>query len=220
MSKVVDVLTRHGPARWHVDEPAGRAMGDFALGHGAGGGVSSPDVVMLAATMAAAGFRVGRFEQPWRVSGRRVAAQSAQLDEAWCNAMPRFASGSMPLLVGGRSAGARVACRTAGKLGAAGVVALAFPLHPPGKPDKSRMAEIPSSIPVLAIQGDRDAFGTADEVIEAAAGLPLLTVLAVTGADHSLRVRRQGPITQGEADEIVMIAVRRWALRAARGNHR
>ena len=220
MNEVVDVLTRHGTARWYVDEPAGRAVGDFAMGHGAGGGVSSPDVVMLAATMVAAGFRVGRLEQPWRVSGRRIAAQPAQLDEAWCDAMPRFVSGSMPLLVGGRSAGARVACRTAVELGATGVVALAFPLHPPGKPDRSRMIEIPSSIPVLAIQGDRDVFGTADEVVEAAAGLPRLTVLAVTGADHSLRVRWRGPITQGEADEILAIAARRWAFRAVRGNHR
>lgn len=219
MTEVADVLTRHGPGRWHIDEPAGRVVGDLALGHGAGGGVESSDVVVLAATMVVAGFRVGRFEQPWRVSGRRIAAPPAQLDEAWCDAMPHFAGASLPLVVGGRSAGARVACRTAEQLGATGVVAVAFPLHPPGKPDKSRLAEIPS-IPVLAVQGDRDAFGSAGEMVEAGSRLPHLTVLQVPGADHSLRVLQRGPITQREAEEMVTIAVRRWALLAVRGNHR
>lgn len=219
MTEVADVSTRHGPSRWHIDEPAGRALADLALGHGAGGGVESPDLVVLAATMVAAGFRVGRFEQPWRVSGRRIAAQPAQLDAAWCDALPFFVSASLPLVVGGRSAGARVACRTAERLGAVGVVALSFPLHPPGKLDKSRLAEIPSS-PVLVVQGGRDAFGSADEVVAAGRMLPNLTVLPVPGADHSLRVWTQSPITQGEADEIVAIGTCRWTLSVVRGNHR
>ncbi len=197
----------------------GRRWQTLLLGHGAGGGVESPDMVRLTAAMVTAGFRVGRFEQPWRTSGRRVAAPPPQLDAAWCDAMPHFTSGLSPLVVGGRSAGARVACRTAERLGAAGVVALAFPLHPPGRPDRSRLAEIPS-VPVLVVQGSRDAFGSAVEVAEAGRGLAHLTVLGVAGADHSLRVGKQGPLTQGEADEIVAIGVRRWTLSVVRGNHR
>lgn len=219
MTEVSGVATRHGIGRWHIDEPAGRSIGDVALGHGAGGGVEAPDLVLVMAVLVAAGFRVGRFEQPWRVSGRRVAAPPAQLDAAWCDAVPTLTDGSSPLVVGGRSAGARVACRTAERLGAAGVLALAFPLHPPGRPERSRRDEIPP-VPVLTVQGDRDAFGTADEVIEAGSGLPRLTTLTVPGADHSLRVGRQGPITQGEADELVALGARRWTLALVRGNHR
>ena len=219
MTVVADAATRHGPGRWHIDEPVGRALADVALGHGAGGGVESPDLAVVTRAMVAAGFRVGRFEQPWRVAGRRVGAPPVQLDAAWCDALPRFTSGSSPLVVGGRSAGARVACRTAERLGAPGVLALAFPLHPPGRPDRSRLSEIPS-IPVLVVQGGRDSFGGAAEVVEAGHALARLTVLAVPGADHSLRVWKQGPITQAEADEVVAVGTRRWARSVMQGNHR
>lgn len=219
MTDVVGAATRHGPGRWHIDEPVDRVLADVALGHGAGGGVESPDLVVVTRAMVAAGFRVGRFEQPWRVDGRRVAAPPAHLDAAWYDALPHFTSGSSPLVVGGRSAGARVACRTAERLGAEGVLALAFPLHPPGRPDRTRLSEIPS-MPVLAVQGGRDSFGSAAEVVEAGRALPRLTVLAVPGADHSLRVWKKGPITQGEADEVLAVGTRRWIRSVVQGNHR
>ena len=219
MTEIDEVSTRHGRGRWHVDEPMGRAIAQLAIGHGAGGGVDSPDLDVVARAMVAAGFRVGRFEQPWRVAGRRIAGPPGQLDAAWCDAMPAFVNPGLPLVVGGRSAGARVACRTSGSVGALAVVALAFPLHPPGRPDKSRAAELPG-LPVLVAQGDRDSFGSADDVLAAGSGLAGLSVLPLPGADHALRVWVKGPITQGEADEILALGVRRWALAAVRGNHR
>lgn len=105
-----------------------------------------------------------------------------------------------------------MACRTAAELDAAGVLALAFPLHPPGRPEKSRRSELTSSLPLLVVQGTRDAFGTAAEMVDAVGEHPA-EVAAVTGADHGLRVGRSGPLTQGEADELLLLAVQRW-LRA------
>jgi predicted alpha/beta-hydrolase family hydrolase len=169
------------------------------------------------------GFQVARFEQPWRVAGRRVAGPPSQLDAAWCEALPVLyagrASQQPPLVVGGRSAGARVACRTAGEVDAVGVLALAFPLHPPGRPERSRGDELPRN-PALVVQGGRDPFGTPDDVVRAGTGRKSLTVLAVPGADHALRVSRSAPITQREADELVAVGVRRWVLQLVTGNHR
>lgn len=220
MTEVVETQTSYGPARWHVDRPAVTPRAVLALGHGAGGGVDTHDLTVVAATVVAAGVLVARFEQPWRVAGRRVAAAGNQLDAAWRESMASpdvLCDARLPLLVGGRSAGARVACRTAAALGAIGVVNLAFPLHPPGRPDRSRVDELPN-LPVLVVQGDRDAFGSAGEVSAAAEGARSLTVVAVAGADHSLRVLRRGPLTQSEADEIVGMGVRRWVLGRLRGN--
>ncbi|MCZ3389189.1 MAG: hypothetical protein LH645_08730 [Actinomycetia bacterium] len=219
VTEVVDVDTRHGLGRWYVDEPVGRTVANLAIGHGAGGGVESADLVVVAKAMAAAGFRVGRFEQPWRLAGRRVAGPPRQLDAAWCDALPDFASAQRPLIVGGRSAGARVACRTAVAAGASGVLALAFSLQPPGRPGGSRFAEIPA-LPVLVVQGDRDAFGGPNYVVQSGAGSSGLSVLPIPGADHALNVVKSGPITLAEAHEIITIGVRRWALAVVRGNLR
>jgi predicted alpha/beta-hydrolase family hydrolase len=104
-----------------------------------------------------------RVEQPWRVAGKRVAPAPARLDVAWTAVLDRLRGDGVltgPLVLGGRSAGARVACRTATALGAIGVLALAFPLHPPGRPEKSRQAELDAvGLPVLVVQGESDPFG-------------------------------------------------------------
>jgi predicted alpha/beta-hydrolase family hydrolase len=112
-----------------------------------------------------------------------------------------------------------VACRTAGDVDAIGVLALAFPLHPPGRPERSRGDELPG-IPALVVQGGRDPFGTPGDLVRAGNGRKSLTVLAVPGADHALRVSRSAPITQREADELVAVGVRRWVLQLVTGNHR
>lgn len=118
-------------------------------------------------------------EQPWRVRGRKVAEAPPRLDAAWVDVLATM-EGS-PLVVGGRSAGARVACRTAAAVGADAVLCLAFPLHPPGRPERSRLAELAAvPVPVLVVQGDRDAFG-----------VPPGAVL-VPGADHGFRVAKGG----------------------------
>jgi uncharacterized protein len=141
-------------------------MGSLVLGHGAGGGVGAPD--LQAAVKAASARRLTSvlIEQPYRVAGRRAPAPTGQLDAAWVAAIGQLRERELPrgpLVVGGRSAGARVACRTAGELGAHAVVCLAFPVHPPGKaddPSKSRLAELEAvNVPVLVIQGESDPFG-------------------------------------------------------------
>jgi predicted alpha/beta-hydrolase family hydrolase len=183
-----EVGTPLGPARVHRDEPDGAARGTLVLGHGAGGGGQSADLTALALGAAAAGWRVLRVDQPWRVAGRRIAPAPARLDEGWTAVLAGLrADGELPgaLVLGGRSAGARVACRTAAEQGAAGVLALAFPLHPPRRPEKSRAAELRGvAVPLLVVQGERDAFGRPPEVTEALVGHPG-RVHAVPG-DHAL----------------------------------
>jgi pimeloyl-ACP methyl ester carboxylesterase len=156
------------------------------LGHGAGGGIRAPDLRAAAAAALEARYTVALVEQPYRVAGRRSPAPAKQLDAAW-RAVVAHLCGSelcgLPLIAGGRSAGARVACRTAAETGAVAVLCLAFPLHPPGKaadPGKSRLGELDEvSVPVLVVQGERDPFGMPPEG-------PNRTVIRVPG-DHSLR---------------------------------
>jgi predicted alpha/beta-hydrolase family hydrolase len=191
------VATSLGPARLTVDQ-ASAATAVLWLGHGAGGGIDSRDLVALAATLPQHGITVVRHEQPWRVAGKKVAPRPAALDDGWLETAPlvtELAQG-LPLLVGGRSAGARVACRTADAVGAAGVVCLAFPLHPPGRPEKSRQDELLlPHVPVLVIQGERDRFGSAGSVASATAGRTGIRVVMVPGADHGLAVLKSSPLS-------------------------
>jgi len=130
------------------------------LGHGAGGGVESPDLVGAAEAAHEAGLSVALVEQPYRVAGRRSPAPANQLDAAWVAVIEQLDFGGVPLLTGGRSAGARVACRTAADVGAVAVLCLAFPVHPPGKPEKSRLDELDAvQVPTLVVQGESDPFG-------------------------------------------------------------
>ena len=158
----VDLETPHGPARAHV-EVADDARAALVLGHGAGGGVAARDLVAAQQVALAEGVAVALVEQPYLVAGRRSPAPAPQLDAAWIAAVEQLLDGALralPLIAGGRSAGARVACRTAAATGAVGVLCLAFPLHPPGRPEKSRQAELDAvGLPVLVVQGESDPFG-------------------------------------------------------------
>jgi predicted alpha/beta-hydrolase family hydrolase len=185
---ILDVDTPLGLARAHLTD--GGARGTLVLGHGAGGGIESADLVELTAEAAAAGWRVVLVEQPWRVAGRRIAAAPPKLDEAWTVVLDLLRANALltgPLVLGGRSAGARVACRTAAAQDAAGVLALAFPLHPPGKPEKSRAGELTGvSVPVCVVQGETDAFGRPEDIAAVLTGRANASVYAVPG-DHSLK---------------------------------
>ena len=176
-----EIATPHGPARAHlqpVDDP--RAL--LLLGHGAGGGVTAPDLVTAAKVANESGVGVALVEQPYRVAGRRSVAPAHQLDAAWL-AVADALRGDVPLLCGGRSSGARVACRTAAETGAIGVLCLAFPVHPPGRPEKTRLAELDAvGVPVLVVQGERDPFG----MPPAADG----RTVAVVNGDHGLKADR------------------------------
>jgi len=210
-TSTVDLSTPTGTARLHVFAVS-RARALVVLGHGAGRGVDTEDLLGLAATLPAHGVSVVLVDQPWVVAGRRVAVAPAALDLAWvpCVAAAREAAGASrrtPLVVGGRSAGARVACRTADLVGADAVLLLAVPLVPPAaRRDADRHAAalaarsaelrepLGTGIPLVAAQGDRDAFGGPRE-LRAALGRVSATraeVVAVTGADHALRVGAGG----------------------------
>jgi uncharacterized protein len=186
----VDVDTPLGPARVLAAEPPGTVVGTLVLGHGAGGGAEAADLVAIADEAPSAGWRVLRVEQPWRVAGKRIAPAPARLDVAWTAVLHSLRDDDRltgPLVLGGRSAGARVACRTATALGAAAVLALAFPLHPPGRPEKSRADELTGAgVPVLVVQGETDAFGRPADIAAVLDGRPDASVYAVPG-DHSLK---------------------------------
>jgi predicted alpha/beta-hydrolase family hydrolase len=177
------VRTPRGDARIELDQPEPQAGTLLVLGHGAGGDVTAPDLVAVRDAALGAGMAVARITQPYRVAGRRAPAPAAHLDEAWLAAVTALRAlpslSQHTLVLGGRSSGARVACRTASQLGAAGVIALAFPEHPPGKPDRSRGAELRTGVPTLVVNGDRDPFG-------APAPGPGIDLRLVPG-DHSLK---------------------------------
>lgn len=204
---VHQVDTAQGPGRLHLDLVADAEV-TLVLGHGAGGGIESVDLVALAARLPARGVSVVRYEQPWRVAGRKVAVAPPRLDEAWLPAVEVLReSGAVEgrLVLGGRSAGARVACRTADALGAHAVLCLAFPLHPPGHPEKSRVAELLApGVPRLVLQGTRDAFGAPDEVRSAAADDPDVVVVDLPGGDHGYRVAASGPLTRPALLDLVV----------------
>jgi predicted alpha/beta-hydrolase family hydrolase len=180
----VEVTTPRGVAWADVDRPAGTPVGLLVLGHGAGGGVEAADLLATRRAALEAEWAVARVTQPYRVAGRRSPPAGPVLDEAWLPVVTKVRSGRglrvLPVVFGGRSSGARVACRTATAGHAAGVLALAFPLHPPGHPERSRLDELAQpSVPVLVVQGDRDPFG----MPPAADGRRIVVV----PGDHSLR---------------------------------
>jgi predicted alpha/beta-hydrolase family hydrolase len=189
------VDTPHGLARAHL-HPATPPRAALALGHGAGGGVVSKDLAATTEVAVSEGFTVALVEQPYRVAGRRSPAPARQLDAAWTAVIDHLRSGELnglPLVVGGRSLGARVACRTAEEVGAVGVLCLAFPVHPPGRPEASRLSELDEvNVPVLVVQGERDPFGMPPPAEHR-------TVVQVPG-DHGLKADLEG----------VAAAVRAW----------
>jgi predicted alpha/beta-hydrolase family hydrolase len=183
--RLIAVDTPHGQANVHL-HPAPEPKAALVLGHGAAGGVSSPDLVAVTDVGRAEGLAVALVEQPYRVAGRRSPAPAHQLDTVWKAVVEHLVSDEvrgLPLLVGGRSLGARVACRTAEETGAVAVLCLAFPLQPPrraGKPVQSRLSELDAvTVPTLVVQGAGDPFGMPPATARR-------TVVEVAG-NHSLR---------------------------------
>jgi predicted alpha/beta-hydrolase family hydrolase len=162
-SRVLD--TPYGPARAELHCAAeGRAA--LLLGHGAGGGIAAPDLVAATRAAVDVGVHVALVEQPYRVAGRRAPAPANQLDAAWLAVVEHLGSSwfdDLPLVFGGRSSGARVACRTWSEGQAVAVLCLAFPVHPPGRPEKSRLDELDAvEVATLVVQGENDPFGRPD----------------------------------------------------------
>ncbi|WP_037816554.1 MULTISPECIES: alpha/beta family hydrolase [unclassified Amycolatopsis] len=176
----LEIDTEHGIARAELHcAPDGDAV--LLLGHGAGGGIGAKDLVAVARAATKVGVHVALVEQPYRVAGRRAPAPAKQLDTAWLTVADEVSArfDDLPLIFGGRSSGARVACRTASAGQAVAVLCLAFPEHPPGKPEKSRQAELDAvEVPALVIQGERDPFGRPEPA-------PHHEIVVVAG-DHAL----------------------------------
>ena len=188
---VLEIDSPHGPARAHL-HAANRPRGALVLGHGAAGGIGARDLQAATDVARSEGVGVALVEQPYAVAGRRSPAPARQLDTAWRAVVDHLRAGELrdlPLIVGGRSSGARVACRTAAESGAAAVLCLAFPLHAPGRgataPDKTRLPELDAvAVPTLVVQGDRDPFG----IPPAGPSRRVVTV----AANHSLRGDLEG----------------------------
>ena len=179
---ILDIDTPHGPARAHVTA-AEAPVAALVLGHGANGSVTAPDLVTVAEVARSERVSVVLVEQPYKVAGRRSAAPAHQLDAAWIAVIEHLRGGDLgdlPLIAGGRSSGARVACRTVAETGTVGVLCLAFPLHPPGRPEKSRQSELDAvQVPTLVVQGASDPFGMP-------AGGPNRSIVTVPG-NHGLK---------------------------------
>jgi predicted alpha/beta-hydrolase family hydrolase len=203
VSEIIE--TDAGTARitWHKARGARLVL---ALGHGAGGGIEARDLEAVADVLPGHGVSVARVEQPWRVAGKKMAPAPKTLDMGWRGIWPALAKPGLPVVAGGRSAGARVACRTATELGAAAVLALAFPLHPPGRPEKSRAEELlGAGVPALVVQGGNDPWGKPAEFPEGSHEL-----VEVPYGDHGFAVPKRAEITQEQALEILTDAVVQW----------
>ncbi len=213
------VSTPAGDARYTLFPPPSRSTAVralLALGHGAGGGIEAPDLRALAAALPPRGITVALVEQPWRVAGKKLAPAPKTLDAGWLpvvDALRATLPDGVPLLVGGRSAGARVACRTAAATGAAGVLALAFPLHPPGRPERSRAGELlDCPVPTLVVQGAKDPFGGGDAFPPLGADQRLL---ALPYGNHSFAVLKSALVSAEELLAQITDRVGEWALDVA-----
>ena len=205
--------TPHGEGRL-VTHRARSPFVTLLLSHGAGGGIEARDLQALAARLPRHGVTVVLLEQPWRVAGRKVATAPPTLDDALL-AAARTLRFRTPLVVGGRSAGARSAARCATGIAAVGCLALSFPLHPPGRPEKSRLPELAGAgVPTLLVQGEHDSMGRPEEF---PADLDHVDLAVVPGADHGLRVAKGAAVSQTEAVEIVVESTLEWLVREIPG---
>ncbi|MFD9221963.1 alpha/beta family hydrolase [Streptomyces sp. NPDC060064] len=206
VSRIEIIETAAGDARitWYAAE---RARLVLALSHGAGGGIEARDLQGIAGVLPQERVTVALVEQPWRVAGKKLAPAPKTLDVGWRGVWPALQKPGLPVVAGGRSAGARVACRTAQELGAVGVLALSFPLHPPGRPEKSRADELlGAGVPTLVVQGGNDPFGKPGEFPEGAYEL-----VEVPYGDHGFGVPKRAGMAEAEVVSIITDAVAGWA---------
>ncbi len=204
------IPTPKGDARLVVRR-AKRPVATLVLTHGFGGGIDAPDLVRLARTLPQQDISVTLVEMPWR-RARKPAPAPAMIDECYTAVVDSMRTRS-PLVIGGRSAGARSACRIARNVGARGVLALSFPLHPPGKPEKSRLSELQGArVRTLVIQGESDPFGTPEEFPGD------IDLAVVPAADHSMKVPKSASVSQADALAVVLEATLEWVVREVAGN--
>lgn len=208
MTDIRDIETPVGPARLHADRSR-HPKATLVLCHGAGRGIDSPDLVVLAGALPREGITVFRIEQPWVVAGKKVAPRPATLDVATVACLDAIRVRTQ-LVLGGRSAGARSACRLAKPMGAVGCLALSFPLHPPGRPESTRLPELlGAGVPTFVIQGERDVFGSPAE-------FPVGThVMTVPDADHGFAVPKRAALDAEQTLALIVEAVITWVITRA-----
>lgn len=211
MTYDLTIDTPHGEGRL-ITSRSKRPVATLLLSHGAGGGIDAIDLEALARHLPRNGITVARFEQPWKVAGRKVAGAPATLDAALTAAADKMRVRT-PMIVGGRSAGARSAARTAKRLGAVGCLALAFPLHRSGHPETSRLPELRGTrVPTLVVQGERDIMGRPEEF---PADLDLVTV---PDADHSFKVPFRAAVSQAQVLDLIVESTLEWIVREVVGS--
>ena len=231
-TEVWDIDTPSGVARAHVFAvPHGRPRASLVLGHGVGRAVDSPDLVAVAAALPADGIEVVLIEQPWHVAGRRIGGVASTLDGAWVASLRDLRSrgvGTRRLVVGGRSTGARVACRTAEEVAPAALLLLAFPLHPARRtsvtgPPPTRLPELAAAarlLPTVVLQGTRDRMGTAGEIAaDLAEESVTARVVPIIDADHSFVVPARSNSSTESALDLVVRGARSTALRIVDGHY-
>ena len=232
MTTVWDIDTPSGVARAHFHPvPHGRPRASLVLGHGIGRGVDAIDLVAIAGALPVDGIEVVLIEQPWRVEGRRVGGAASTLDRAWLACIKDLRSrgiGTRRLVAGGRSAGARVACRTVAEVEPAALLLLAFPLHPARRtsvtgPPPSRLPELVVAArraPTVVVQGTRDNLGTPQEIAVGLAEEDVTArVVPIWAADHSFHVPARAQTTTADALDMVVRAARSTALRIVDGRY-
>lgn len=232
MTSIWEIDTPSGVARAHFHPvPNGRPRASLVLGHGVGRGVDAVDLVALAEALPSDGIEVVLVEQPWRVAGRRLGGAASTLDRAWLSCLRDVRSrgiGTRRLVAGGRSTGARVACRTVAEVEPAALLLLAFPLHPARRttvttPAPSRLPELVEAarrVPTVVVQGTRDSLGTPGEIaVGLAEEAVTARVVPVWAADHSFQVPARAQTTTAEALDMVVRAARSTALRIVDGHY-
>lgn len=232
VTAVWDIDTPSGLARAHFHPAShGRPRASLVLGHGVGRGVDAVDLAAIASALPDDGIEVVLIEQPWRVAGRRLGGAASALDRAWVTCLRDVRSrgiGTRRLVVGGRSTGARVACRTVGDVKPAALLLLAFPLHPARRttvtgPAPTRLPEVVEAaraVPIVVIQGTRDALGSPGEIaVGLAEGEATARVVPVWAADHCFQVPARAQTTTEEALDMVVRAARSTALRIVDGHY-
>lgn len=232
MTTVWDIETSSGLARAYLHPvPHGRPRASLVLGHGIGGGVDAAELVAIAEALPEDGIEVVLVEQPWRVAGRRLGGPAPTLDRAWIACLRDLRSrgvGTKRLVVGGRSTGARVACRTVGEVLPDALLLLAFPLNPPRRtsmtgPPPTRLPELVEAaraVPTVVVQGTRDSFGSPGEIAVGLAEADITArVVPIWDADHSFKVPARAKTTTQHALEMVILAARSTALRIVDGHY-
>jgi uncharacterized protein len=198
-----------------VGQPFTAAL--LVLAHGAGAGERHPFMVMMARGLAARGIDVVTFEFPYMREKRRAPDKAPVLEAAFDEAIREartMVGNSHRLFIGGKSMGGRMATHLAARAydGVRGVVALGYPLHPPGKPEQPRVAHLPTiTVPMLLVQGERDAFGTPDELRPVVKTIPgTVTLHVIANGDHSFTVPKSAGVSQSAVHATVVDTVASW----------